>query len=64
MNINGNVASINAYKIEELTLVKKVKEVEVLKELSKVDTIKEQMKNGEYKVDLDLIAKSMVDELI
>ncbi|MFK5880903.1 MAG: flagellar biosynthesis anti-sigma factor FlgM [Sulfurospirillum sp.] len=34
------------------------------KELDKVDTIKEQIKSGNYKLDMEKTAKSILDELV
>ncbi len=34
------------------------------KELDKIDALKEAIKNGDYKVDIDKTAKSVVEKLI
>ncbi len=43
---------------------KGVEPVKKSKELDKVDTIKDQIKSGNYKLDMEKTAKSILDELI
>ncbi len=43
---------------------KGVEPVKKSKELDKVDTIKDQIKSGNYKLDMEKTAKSVLNELI
>jgi len=57
---------INCYDQTNINKPKNVNsnELQDTKQISRVDDIKMKIKTGEYKVNLDIIANSMVDYLI
>ncbi len=63
----SNIRTGSTAYLQNMQDVKDKKGVEPAKkskELDKVDTIKDQIKSGNYKLDMEKTAKSILDELI
>ncbi|CUU40548.1 MULTISPECIES: flagellar biosynthesis anti-sigma factor FlgM [Helicobacter] len=65
--VNASVVSTNALNREVLNRQNEnteVKEKEQVQQLSRAEQIKEQIKNGEYKIDLQQTSEKMASNLL